>query len=82
MPIENKEIHPGYMKGSRLIPLSDVMALTGMSRATIYRAMKNSLRFPVAVKIGARTAWRLDEVEEWMNNRPRMSGNFEIKDEI
>ncbi len=43
----------------------------GVSRATIYRWIKE-YGFPRPVKLGPGTAaWRRSEVEEWVQQRPR-----------
>jgi len=48
-----------------LIRLKEVMARTGLSKATIY-AMCKKFQFPLSVKLGPRaTAWPLSEVEAW-----------------
>lgn len=53
----------------RLIRLKQVMASTGLSRATIYRYMASD-RFPESVSLGERSvAWVESEVEEWILTR-------------
>jgi prophage regulatory protein len=50
--------------------LPDVLKQTGLGRSTLYAAIANG-EFPPPRKIGARAvAWRQDELEEWINNRP------------
>lgn len=58
---------------SRVVHINEIIALTGMSKTTIYRAMQNHVEFPAGIKIGSRTGWLLDEVEAWLNARPRVS---------
>ena len=46
--------------------MQQVMADTGLSRATIYRLMEAG-EFPQSVKIGLRAvAWPSSEVQEWI----------------
>lgn len=46
----------------------DVEALTGLSRSTIYKFMKDGT-FPKAVKIGPRAVgWRQADIEDWLSN--------------
>jgi prophage regulatory protein len=46
----------------------DVEALTGLSRSTIYKFMKDGT-FPKAVKIGPRAVgWRQTDIEDWLSN--------------
>ena len=54
----------------RLIRLKEVCEITGLSRSTIYEAMKNS-EFPNSVSIGKRSvAWKLSDIHEWIDSRP------------
>lgn len=46
----------------------DVEALTGLSRSTIYKFMKDGT-FPKTVKIGPRAVgWRQTDIEDWLSN--------------
>ena len=46
----------------------DVEALTGLSRSTIYKFMKDGT-FPKTVKIGPRAVgWRQADIEDWLSN--------------
>ena len=57
---------------SRLIRLSEVEYVTGLRKSAIYKRIKEG-RFPVAVRLGAKhVAWKQDEVQEWIDNRPRV----------
>lgn len=50
----------------RLIKLSEVMNMTALSRATIYRKMEAG-EFPQRINLGARNvAWEEGEVHEWV----------------
>lgn len=54
---------------SRLLRLPAVIALTGLSRSTIYRLMHEDA-FPKGVKPTARTvAWRSSDVSAWIESR-------------
>jgi prophage regulatory protein len=50
----------------QFIKLADVIKLTGLSRSSIYRGMRQGV-FPVTIQIGARAvAWNYADVREWM----------------
>ena len=50
----------------RLIKLSEVLNITGLSRATVYRFMAKD-EFPKSVSLGANSvAWVEGEVEDWI----------------
>ncbi|HHF0535539.1 TPA: helix-turn-helix transcriptional regulator [Vibrio alginolyticus] len=54
---------------TRLIRLKEVMAITGLSRSSIYRYIDEG-RFPEAVSIGSRTvAWVDREIFQWVESR-------------
>ena len=55
----------------RLLRMPEVLSITGFkSPDTIYRMVKAG-SFPVPRKLSAQaTAWRLDELEMWINSRP------------
>lgn len=55
----------------RLVRLPEVLNLTGLSRSAVYQRMAQE-RFPRAVQLTPRAiAWRLDEVTDWIESRPR-----------
>lgn len=55
-----------------MIGLAEVVALTGLSRATIYR-MRRAGQFPMPVKVARRRiAWKESEIETWLAERPRV----------
>jgi len=57
----------------RLLRLPAVCAMTGLPRATVY-AWARLERFPRPIKLGERSsAWRLDEVERWVEERTKAS---------
>ncbi|HEV2682369.1 MAG TPA: AlpA family phage regulatory protein [Rhodanobacter sp.] len=56
----------------RFIRLPAVKEMSGLSRTGIYAGMKNN-SFPQSCPIGARAiAWRLSDIEKWMNERAEM----------
>lgn len=54
----------------RLIPISEVIRLTGRGRSRIYAEMKAG-RFPKAIKDGASTRWNSLEIDSWNAERVR-----------
>lgn len=69
-PPAASDINLGALEPERRLPLPVVMHLTGLSRATIYRAMKNGLGFPPPSPIGLRRkGWRAGDVLAWLNAR-------------
>jgi prophage regulatory protein len=63
---------PTTAPAERLYRLREVLDVTGLSRAAIYRALAAGT-FPLPVRIGARAiAWHGREIEEWIAARPRV----------
>jgi len=61
---------PPDVSPARLLRLPAIMRLTGLGRSTIYRMIANK-QFPSPCKIGDRAvAWRLIEIEAWIDHRP------------
>jgi len=57
----------------KILRLPEVIALTGMSRSTIYVWM-NKGEFPVSISLGARSVgWIEHEVEEWIQSKIKKS---------
>ena len=54
----------------RLIPISEVIRLTGRGRSRIYAEMSAG-RFPKAIKDGASTRWLESEINFWLSERVR-----------
>ncbi|NRP60256.1 AlpA family transcriptional regulator [Marinobacterium sp. xm-d-564] len=53
----------------RLIRLSEVKHLTGLSRSKIYADMSEGT-FPKSIKLGERSvAWNLADIEEWIHSK-------------
>lgn len=64
-----------------LLRLPDVMARTGLARASLYAAIKRG-EFPKAIQLGARAvAWPSEDIDAWIAARiaasrgPTMSAN-------
>lgn len=52
----------------RLLRLTEVMKITGIARATIYKKI-NEGSFPKPLKISATCVrWRSDEIEQWIED--------------
>ena len=57
----------------RLLRLPEVLAMTGLKRATLYRLMKIG-QFPPPVRLTVRTvAWRESDVLAWIASRESCS---------
>ena len=58
----------------RLLRRSEVQALLGLSRAGIYKMMRQG-KFPLPIKIGTRSVrWHRREIQAWLAGRPRATG--------
>jgi prophage regulatory protein len=58
---------------SKLMRLPEVVNLTGVPRSSLY-AMVRRNQFPQPIRISERAiAWRLDEVEQWIEARTNVS---------
>jgi prophage regulatory protein len=52
----------------KFLKLTEVMALTGLSRSSVYLAISEG-KFPRQVSLGVRSvAWVSNEIEDWMEN--------------
>lgn len=61
---------------SKLLTRNEVENLTGLTRTTIYRMMREA-DFPEPLKIGARAVrWKESEVIAWIESRPRAGGEL------
>lgn len=60
---------PQLVSGVAFYSGADVVALTGLSRTTIWRMGRRST-FPKPVKLGERrVGWRATEIDEWIGSR-------------
>jgi len=59
----------------RLIRMKEVMHLTGLSRPSVYRLMKEGT-FPNSIDLGERSvAWVDEEVQDWVDQKIHMARN-------
>lgn len=67
------------MSESRLLRLPAVVALTGLSRSTLYARAADG-RFPKPIKLCTRaSAWVASEVEHWVRDRISASRGTEVR---
>ena len=66
---------PGTVAGlPRYLPWDEVIELTGMSRSTLKRAIRDE-EFPPPRKLTrGRVGFRQDEIAAWVETRPRVEG--------
>ena len=69
---EQTKVVPATAPARRLLKLEQVKAMTGLGHSFIYEKMGRG-EFPAAVKLGRGIAvsWYEDEVQAWINSRPR-----------
>lgn len=62
------------MELPRMLRRPDVEKMVGLSRSAIYAAMDRN-DFPRPIKVGLRAvAWRLSDIERWLEQRPLSLG--------
>ena len=60
----------------KILRLPEVVAITRISKATIYRLL-NRNGFPRPIKLGERcVGWHMDEVESWLESRERAGSDY------
>lgn len=60
-------------QSTRLIRLKEVIAMTGLSRASVYKFVSEN-RFPSQISLGYRcVAWVESEVQQWIDQRVQES---------
>jgi len=65
---------PELLAGDVLLCLKQVIAITGLSRSSIYSYMKAGM-FPLQVPVGSRgVRWSLNEVRHWMAGQLMLRG--------
>ena len=64
-----------------LMRTADILALTGLSRSTIYRLVKDG-QFPAPIKIGKSIRWRTADVERHIASLPAGRAADVLDDEI
>ncbi|WP_353772123.1 AlpA family phage regulatory protein [Sphingopyxis sp.] len=63
-----KELFMAFQSPLRLMRLNEVLDLTGLSRATLYRKIAGGT-FPPQHKLATRCCgWRVGEVDVWLRN--------------
>lgn len=61
----------------RLLRRRQVEDITGLSRSSIYRLMRNE-EFPLPVKVGpAAVRWKASDILAWLESRPLATGEFD-----
>jgi len=66
----------------RILKPNEVVEKTGLSRVTLWR-LETSGNFPKRVNLtDARVGWREEDIESWIDSRPRGICNREIKREV
>lgn len=80
MQIANKNAQPQLLQ-ERLVRLPELLQLTSLSRASVYRLIASDLDFPKPIKIGCSKArnsavgFSLNEVRRWINKQAEKRGN-------
>ena len=70
----SEKIDPKWIMSDRLLTRPEVETRCGITRSTIYRMMRAG-QFPEPVKVGpSAVRWPESEIEEWLNTRPRATG--------
>ena len=64
---KNSDNHLNYI----LISIREVMLITGLSRATIYRKVRDD-NFPKPIKLSGSVRWYKNEVEDFITSLPRV----------
>lgn len=61
-----------------LMRMPEVEKACGLKKSSIYSRIKEGA-FPAPVSLGSKhVAWRSDEIEDWMSNRPRTRINKDM----
>lgn len=58
---------------SRLITITQVAQMTGISKQTLLKAIQNGM-FPKAVKFGRWRRWRMSDIHQWLNEISKKRG--------
>lgn len=63
------------IEGDRLLRIHEVCQMVGMSRSSVYRAMRKGT-FPQSVRLGEKTVrWRNSDLDAWMRDLPSDGGS-------
>ena len=57
----------------------ETIELSKISRTTIHNKIKNGL-FPAAIKIGKKSVWNKEEIENWMNSKEHQNISMDNRD--
>jgi prophage regulatory protein len=60
----------------RLVPLSEVRSVVGLSRTEIYRRIGSNdpvRQFPAPVKLGRASRWRMSSLQDWIERQAAIS---------
>ena len=49
------------------LTINDLIKILNLSRATIYRKIKNK-EFPAPIKQGKFSYWKINDIEKWIKN--------------
>lgn len=64
--------------GFRFMRLPEVCKVAGLAKSTVWEHVRRGT-FPQPVKVTDKcTAWRSDEIENWMASRPRADIRMEV----
>lgn len=69
--MQYQESHPPFTQSSRLVRITEVIDMCGLSRSYIY-ALATDGRFPESIPLvpgGTSRAWVESEVQEWIDER-------------
>ncbi|MXY22213.1 MAG: AlpA family phage regulatory protein [Dehalococcoidia bacterium] len=62
--------------GNRLLNRGEVEDFVGLSTSSLYRLMRGD-SFPLPIRVGQRAVrWPEKEINEWLESRPRATGDF------
>ena len=65
------------MSQQNLLRRQEVEAICQLGRSSIYRLMRKG-KFPLPIRVGERSVrWSLTELQDWLAERPRATGNGE-----
>ena len=71
-----------FMTGNDLLTTKQTCELTGLSHTTIHRLRRDN-DFPIPIRLGrAGVRFKRDEVEAWLENRPRVNEGRKCKTSI
>ncbi len=71
-PVQHYQTREPYMS-HQIIKLPEVLAITQISKATVYSEIKKG-NFPKPIKLGDRAvAWVMADVREWLDNKIQQS---------